>query len=150
MRDRHESRGLIPRAGAVPKRNSCAGLLDPPSAQHSCPFPKSCPITSAIPMQHRFAPTKSWTASRFQATVIPDPAISIWEQLCSIPRSNPLPTKTALSTSCLLPDISSGCLIATKPPPYLASTRKLCNEWHAVEKSPASKLGIYGVSVHPL
>jgi excisionase family DNA binding protein len=25
-------------------------------------------------MQHRFAPTKSWTASRFQATVIPDPA----------------------------------------------------------------------------
>ena len=39
-------------------------------------------------MKHRFAPTKSWTASRFQATVIPDPAISIWEQLCSIQGSS--------------------------------------------------------------
>src|SRR6266567_1967853 len=33
---------------------------------------------------------------------------------------------------------------------FWASTKRLCNEWHAAERSPASKLGIFGAFVRPL
>ncbi len=42
--------------------------------------------------------------------------------------------------------ISSVCLTATKRRPYWASTKKLCNEWRAAEKSPVSKSVISGGS----
>jgi hypothetical protein len=76
-----------------------------------------------------------------------DPAISIWEQLCSIQGSSQPLTRMLLRSICPLQDSSSACLTAMKPQPFWASTKKLCNEWHAAEKSPASKLGIFGVSV---
>ena len=121
--------------------------LEPVHAQCSRLFRCLPPLFSAIPIWHRFAPTKSWTASRFQATVIPDPAISIWEPLCLTPRSNLYPTRTRPGYASLrLWEISSACLTATKPRPYWVSTKKLCNEWRAAEKSPVSKSVISGGS----
>ena len=44
-------------------------LLEPLHAQCSLLFPCVLRILSAIPIRHRFAPTKSWTVSRFHVTV---------------------------------------------------------------------------------
>ena len=82
--------------------------------------------------------------------LLTDPAISIWEQLCSIQGSSQPLRKVLRRSSCPLQDSSSACLIATKPQPFWASTKRLCNEWHAAERSPASKLGIFGAFARPL
>ena len=87
----------------------------------------------------RFHVTVTYRSSHFHS------GASVLIQGDSQPR-----TKVLRRSSCPLQDSSSAYLIATKPQPFWASPKRLCNEWHAAERSPASKLGIFGAFVLPL